>query len=169
MNATESQSGIQRSPATAVPRNAARKLQRSQSQVASGGAMAARSRVRAGIASAKARQLRQSRRGALTRRPRRVRPPPAEIAHRLLYAGRFVDCKGILPFLDVLRKWGQDHPDRTVDFDFVGEGPQEAEIAGFAMPQNVRLFSLGMYAISKPFEWGTGETWYSSTVRVPSE
>jgi glycosyltransferase involved in cell wall biosynthesis len=64
---------------------------------------------------------------------------PAEIAHRLLYAGRFVDCKGILPFLDVLRKWGQDHPDRTVDFDFVGEGPQEAEIAGFAMPQNVRV------------------------------
>jgi glycosyltransferase involved in cell wall biosynthesis len=64
---------------------------------------------------------------------------PAEIAHRLLYAGRFVECKGILPFLEVLRKWAEAHPDRVVDFDFVGEGPLESAIAGFPMPQNVRI------------------------------
>jgi glycosyltransferase involved in cell wall biosynthesis len=64
---------------------------------------------------------------------------PAETAHRLLYAGRFVECKGILPFLEVLRKWSTDHPDRAVDFDFVGEGPLEPAIASFPMPKNVRI------------------------------
>lgn len=68
---------------------------------------------------------------------------PPEIAHRLLYSGRFVELKGVMPFLDVLRRWAEAHPDRAVDIDFVGEGPLERAIAGFPMPQNVRIKVFG--------------------------
>ena len=68
---------------------------------------------------------------------------PPEIAHRLLYPGRFVEIKGVLPFLEVLRKWGEAHADRVVDIDFVGEGPLERAIAEFPMPQNVRIKVFG--------------------------
>jgi hypothetical protein len=68
---------------------------------------------------------------------------PSEIAHRLLYPGRFVDIKGVLPFLEVLRRWAEAHSDRAVDIDFVGEGPLERAIAVFPMPQNVRIKVFG--------------------------
>ena len=64
---------------------------------------------------------------------------PAETAHRLLYSGRYVELKGIIPFLGVLARWAEKHPEREVDFDFVGEGPLERQIAEFPMPKNVRI------------------------------
>jgi glycosyltransferase involved in cell wall biosynthesis len=67
---------------------------------------------------------------------------PAEIAHRLIYLGQFVERKGVLPFLHVLRDWAADHPDRTVDFDLIGKGPLKKQIEDFAMPPNARAHVL---------------------------
>jgi len=67
-----------------------------------------------------------------------------EIAHRLLYAGRFADIKGVLPFLNALRSWAEAHRDRAVDLDLIGGGPLERAIADFRMPNNVRLELHGM-------------------------
>jgi glycosyltransferase involved in cell wall biosynthesis len=62
-----------------------------------------------------------------------------ETAQRLLYMGRFVELKGVVPFLQVLRTWGESHPDRNVELDFVGNGPLEKTYAEFEMPRNIRL------------------------------
>ena len=66
----------------------------------------------------------------------------------LLYAGRLVELKGIVPFLGVLRRWGGDHPDRSLEFWVAGDGPLSPEIANFALPANVTLKVLG----SVPYE-----------------
>jgi hypothetical protein len=64
---------------------------------------------------------------------------PSEVAHRLLYLGQFVERKGLIPFLHVLRGWGEEHRDRTVDFDLIGGGPLQNQITEFKLPENVRL------------------------------
>ena len=64
---------------------------------------------------------------------------PPESAHRLLYLGQFVERKGVIPFLQVLREWALEHRDRTVEFDLIGKGPLQKEIESFTMPENVRL------------------------------
>jgi glycosyltransferase involved in cell wall biosynthesis len=64
---------------------------------------------------------------------------PAETAHRLLYLGQFVERKGVIPFLKVLRSWGEDHADRTVEFDLIGRGALQGEISSFPMPPNVHV------------------------------
>jgi glycosyltransferase involved in cell wall biosynthesis len=68
---------------------------------------------------------------------------PAEIARRLFYPGRLIESKGLLPFLRVLRKWGEAHPHRAVDFDIVGEGALSTAIAEFRVPPNVRVHLSG--------------------------
>jgi glycosyltransferase involved in cell wall biosynthesis len=62
-----------------------------------------------------------------------------EKAHRLLYLGQFVERKGLIPFLNVLRDWAEKHPDRRVEFDLIGKGPQQPQIERFAMPPNVHM------------------------------
>jgi glycosyltransferase involved in cell wall biosynthesis len=64
---------------------------------------------------------------------------PQESAHRLLYLGQFVERKGVIPFLQVLRDWALVHRDRTVEFDLIGKGPLQNDIEHFTMPDNVRL------------------------------
>jgi glycosyltransferase involved in cell wall biosynthesis len=63
----------------------------------------------------------------------------AEKAHRLLYLGQFIERKGLIPFLTVLRDWAEKHPDRNVEFDLIGKGPQQSEIERFTMPKNVHM------------------------------
>lgn len=73
---------------------------------------------------------------------------PSDVAHRLLYVGQFVERKGLLPFLEVLRTWGNSHPDRHIDFDLIGGGPLKQAITEFSLPANVRLQLLG----NRPYE-----------------
>ena len=68
----------------------------------------------------------------------RAPPPVPEKAHRLLYLGQFVERKGLIPFLNVLRDWAEKHPDRKVEFDLIGKGPQQPQIERFEMPPNVQ-------------------------------
>jgi glycosyltransferase involved in cell wall biosynthesis len=66
-----------------------------------------------------------------------------QLAHRLLYVGRLIELKGLLPFMQVLATWGSNHPDRQVEFQLVGDGPMRSELESLAMPANVSVQFLG--------------------------
>ena len=62
-----------------------------------------------------------------------------DVSQRLLYVGMINECKGILPFLQGLALWGEQHPERDIVFDLVGDGPLRKEVAAFPVPHNVHL------------------------------
>lgn len=66
-----------------------------------------------------------------------------EQRHRLLYVGRLVESKGLLPFLSVLRSWATGHPDFSVEMWIAGEGPVRPAVEAFEVPNNLTLKLLG--------------------------
>jgi glycosyltransferase involved in cell wall biosynthesis len=58
---------------------------------------------------------------------------------RLLFAGMFVERKGLLPFLVVLRQWATAHPDCKVQFDIAGEGPLRPQLEAFVAGANLTV------------------------------
>ncbi len=67
-------------------------------------------------------------------------------AHRLFYAGQFVERKGLVPFLTVLARWGERHPERAVEFWLAGDGPMRAVLEEMHLPPNVTLRFIGNVA-----------------------
>jgi glycosyltransferase involved in cell wall biosynthesis len=63
--------------------------------------------------------------------------------HRLLYSGRLVELKGLLPFMSHIAGWAARHPQRKVDFCIAGDGPLRSSIAQFPCPSNMSLSFLG--------------------------
>jgi len=55
------------------------------------------------------------------RDPRTDREPTP--VRRLLYVGRLVELKGLVPFLRVLQSWSKQNPGREIELWFAGEGP----------------------------------------------
>lgn len=68
-----------------------------------------------------------------------VRPARTTDAVRLLYAGLFVERKGLLPFLEVLRTWAVANPARRIEFTIAGDGPLRPALETFAVPSSVAL------------------------------
>jgi glycosyltransferase involved in cell wall biosynthesis len=68
-----------------------------------------------------------------------VRSRSAEGCTRLLFTGMFVERKGLLPFLEVLRDWAVDHPARHIEFDIVGDGPLRMALTEFAAVANLQV------------------------------
>ncbi|HEX3726963.1 MAG TPA: glycosyltransferase family 4 protein [Pirellulales bacterium] len=68
---------------------------------------------------------------------------PSRLAHRLVFAGQFIERKGLLPFVEALALWAADHPDRMVEFDLIGSGPLQAKLEATSRPANLRLRFLG--------------------------
>ena len=64
-------------------------------------------------------------------------------AYRLLYVGQLVERKGIEPFLSILERWAKMHPDRTLEFWLVGDGPLRSSLEQQGRPANLRLRFLG--------------------------
>jgi glycosyltransferase involved in cell wall biosynthesis len=62
---------------------------------------------------------------------------------RLLFAGMFVERKGLLPFLSVLRRWADAHPDRHVQFSLAGDGPLRPQLEGFDAGPHLTVKILG--------------------------
>lgn len=65
------------------------------------------------------------------------------VCHRLLYAGRLIELKGLLPFLRALAEWATNHHNRRVEFWIAGDGPIRTALATFAAPPNLELRMLG--------------------------
>jgi glycosyltransferase involved in cell wall biosynthesis len=64
-------------------------------------------------------------------------------AYRLLYVGQLVERKGIEPFLSTLERWAKAHPDRSVEFWLVGDGPLRSSLEQQVYSSNLRLRFLG--------------------------
>jgi glycosyltransferase involved in cell wall biosynthesis len=62
---------------------------------------------------------------------------------RLLYAGRLIELKGLLPFLSNLANWAKSHPEQLVDFSIVGDGPLRGALAAYPAPRNLSVRLLG--------------------------
>jgi len=65
------------------------------------------------------------------------------IRRRLLYCGRLIELKGLIPFLSCLADWAGLHPDQKVDFWIAGDGPLRSTLATYATPRNLSIKLLG--------------------------
>ncbi len=70
-----------------------------------------------------------------------VRAEPTR--RRILYSGRLVELKGIMPFLLHLVEWANSHPEQQVDFSIAGDGPLRGTLAAYPIPRNLSLHLLG--------------------------
>jgi len=68
---------------------------------------------------------------------------PSEAALRLLYVGRLIALKGLLPFFDVLREWALRHETRPVDLWVVGSGHLRDSLERYIFPGNVSVRFVG--------------------------
>lgn len=71
---------------------------------------------------------------------------PAEIAYRLLYVGQLIERKGLFPLFTILSKWASEHPQRTLEFTLVGDGPSRARLEEASLPSNFRSTFRGNMA-----------------------
>ena len=62
---------------------------------------------------------------------------------RLLFAGMFVERKGLLPFLSALRRWADAHPDCPVQFTIAGDGPLRPRLEAFDAGAHLNVRILG--------------------------
>ena len=69
------------------------------------------------------------------------RDPPS--VRRLVYCGRLVQLKGLVPFLRTLASWLQDHPDSSCELWLVGDGPTRKELEQIPIPRSLSLRFLG--------------------------
>jgi hypothetical protein len=84
-----------------------------------------------------------------------TRPP--EQARRLLYVGQLIERKGLTQFLEVLSKWAVVHPDRTIEFVFVGDGALRRTLESLPIAANVTLTFAGTCAYENlPWFYGGG-------------
>jgi glycosyltransferase involved in cell wall biosynthesis len=74
---------------------------------------------------------------------------PGAIRHRLLYAGRLIELKGILPFLSNLADWARKNTQRQIEFWIAGDGPVRSQLASFPCPGNLSLRLLGHVAYDR--------------------
>ena len=70
------------------------------------------------------------------------------VARRLLYVGRLINLKGLVPFLTVLSDWLRKHPDNSCEFWMAGDGPLRGDLEKFPSGPQLRLRLLG----SVPYE-----------------
>ncbi|HTA57270.1 MAG TPA: glycosyltransferase family 4 protein [Candidatus Baltobacteraceae bacterium] len=71
------------------------------------------------------------------------------VARRLLYVGRLIDLKGLMPFLTILSCWLRNHPGNRCEFWIAGDGPLRTELEKFPSPPELQLRFLGNVAYEK--------------------
>lgn len=68
---------------------------------------------------------------------------PPQTRRKLIYVGRLVPRKGVLPFLKSLTAWCADNAHERVEFELCGEGSERPKIEAFPLPANLSLRLLG--------------------------
>lgn len=68
---------------------------------------------------------------------------PAHAPLQLLYVGRLVQVKGLVPFLERLIVAMRAHPERRVRLTLVGDGDQAATIDALQLPRNLSIERVG--------------------------
>ncbi|MDX2006835.1 MAG: glycosyltransferase family 4 protein [Meiothermus sp.] len=80
------------------------------------------------------------------------RTAASEQVYRLMYVGRMIALKGLPEFLQTLKKWAEDHPQRSLEFAMVGDGPLRAEIEAANWPANLKIVCHGHIPFHKVAE-----------------
>ena len=75
----------------------------------------------------------------------RLERQPGE-TRRLIYVGRLIELKGLVPFLVVLCNWCAAHPTSKVEFWLVGDGPERAMLEKVSLPPGLTLHFCGNIA-----------------------
>ena len=70
---------------------------------------------------------------------------PSWQARRILFCGQLVERKGLLPFIQNLSRWAEDHPERSVEFALAGDGPLREQLSRIPLSRNVKLEFLGVF------------------------
>lgn len=68
---------------------------------------------------------------------------PDRRRHRLLYCGRLIPFKGLLPFVDQLAKWCSERTSITTELWIAGDGPAKELLARHPLPSNLSIRLLG--------------------------
>ncbi|MEO5924918.1 MAG: glycosyltransferase family 4 protein [Bryobacteraceae bacterium] len=68
---------------------------------------------------------------------------PAGSIIRLLYSGRLVELKGLVPFVSQLGTWAALHPVSRLEMTLVGDGPLRNALENVPRPSNLSLRFLG--------------------------
>jgi glycosyltransferase involved in cell wall biosynthesis len=74
------------------------------------------------------------------------RAAPVRPARSLLYVGRLIESKGILPWLEVLVRWCERHASESVELTLLGDGPLRGAIVSARRPANLTLSAPGAVA-----------------------
>jgi hypothetical protein len=69
-----------------------------------------------------------------------------ESSYRLLYVGRLVELKGVMPFMRTLSRWAISHPKTRIQLWLLGDGPLRPGIKQMELPPNVAVSFLGNVA-----------------------
>lgn len=72
-----------------------------------------------------------------------------QLAYRLLCVGQLLPRKGLEPFLSALKRWAGAHPERSLEFWLVGDGPLRARLEEQVLPGNLSLRFLGNVPYAK--------------------
>jgi glycosyltransferase involved in cell wall biosynthesis len=70
----------------------------------------------------------------------------ADERRRLIYVGRLIELKGLVPFLSVLSIWCVAHPTVKIEFWLVGDGPERAVLEKAWLPRSLTLHFFGNVA-----------------------
>jgi len=62
---------------------------------------------------------------------------------RLLAVGQLIPRKGLVPFLEILGKWADKNPGRSIEFLCAGSGPLHDQLASRSYPPNLKFKLLG--------------------------
>ena len=73
----------------------------------------------------------------------RVRYCPEKNTYRLIYTGRLLAQKGLGTFCDALVSWCAGHPEISIVFRLVGDGPEQYKIASLKKPANLIIELIG--------------------------
>jgi glycosyltransferase involved in cell wall biosynthesis len=101
------------------------------------GASGARYVTKLGVPSDRVALVPQTTNVAAFQTARRIPVTPGAV--RLLFAGMFVERKGLLPFLAVLRRWAEEHPEVKLHFDIAGDGPLRPALESFVAGPNLTV------------------------------
>ncbi len=63
--------------------------------------------------------------------------------HRLLYCGRLIPFKGLVPFVTLLSQWCRAHPSRNTELWIAGDGPLKQDVSLCPVPPNLTIRMLG--------------------------
>jgi len=63
--------------------------------------------------------------------------------YRMIYSGRLLPRKQLVPFVGVLRNWCLENPSRQVEMWFVGDGPEREALETISLAPNLRLQFFG--------------------------